>query len=294
MLDGAHDDHRSAYQQQHQHQQVIKQEHPHLNGNQQHQHQQVVTTNMVLMNHGNSSAQLYSNKQLGAYGSTSPDAFTTTTTLNTQHHLDSIVKSFPTPEMSPLDSPGKTTSHLMYNTTASNNSAYSNTSSLTPPQSGHQQHYYGAGDAISRTPELNGVEHQQHNHAGEREPTDTSAVNQLIASFGDQSSVLKDVQPPYKYRMIVSTTVASTLTDQSIQQQMRAESCNGLTQSQSLTYPNQDQTIDQQQQQRKSHEVSSSAGSRSSPESQDSSPRGTEMTTDEYDRSSCITDPTND
>ena len=162
----------------------------------------------------------------------------------TQHPLEQLVKSFPTPDMSPLDSADKQQ--------ASNGQQ----------QQQQQQQHFALGARL----------HEGLAGCPEGSPgAPSSAVDELIANFGDQSSVLKSVQPPYKYRMIVSTSVASSMSDQTIEREMRrpnvsstgskltdnpnqnsnSNQVNGLQQQQQL------QTIglDQQQQQQQLHQL---------------------------------------
>lgn len=127
-------------------------------------------------------------------------------------NMDSIVKSFPTPELSPLDSLDK--SGLF-----SAGSRFCTSSQFSDAQKTNQQHSFNSPSAVDQQAE------------GETGSGGSSAVSQLIARFGDQSSVLRDVQPPYKYRMIVNTSVAGSLSDHSIQQQMR-DSCQASSQQQ--------------------------------------------------------------
>lgn len=157
-------------------------------------------------------------------------------TMLGQQQLDSIVKSFPTPEMSPLDSPDKPAMFGQQQHVASGQQQqhYSMLADeLEPNQSmvgnpfGSQQHQQAYSHQPFHQDKLP-AQYRGDNRSNESGAEQASAVSQLIARFGDQSNVLKNVQPPYKYRMIVSTSVASSLTDQSIQKQLR-ESCNETT-----------------------------------------------------------------
>ena len=196
-------DSRATYHQQQQHQGIL-QDH----------HSQIVTTNMMLLdsnNHAACNAKAYTSVN------SQQTLVSTSLALNGQQQLDSIVKSFPTPEMSPLDSPDKS---MLY---SSGPTGYCGGAILTNErETTLRQATYNPYNQQS-SPQLRGESHS------EADSGEASAVSKLIARFGDQSTVLKSVQPPYKYRMIVSASVANSVSDLSIQQQMRESfSTNGV------------------------------------------------------------------
>ena len=164
------------------------------------QQQQVLTTNMVLnLDHSqpqtralqdyaiSSAAQMIDSSYSPAAAVAENKQLMHTSNLLAQptYQLDQnqLYKSFPTPEMSPHD----------------------------PSEKGHPLSTSTGSTTTSDT---------SHTTANQQPSQVSSAVDQLIANFGDQSSVLRSVQPPYKYRMIVSTSVANSMSDQSIQREL--------------------------------------------------------------------------
>lgn len=173
------------------------------------QHAQVVTTNMILIDQKESQLRHFQSNgnyqtTLGAYETETKTQLRGQSYLNPT--LDSLVRSFPTPEMSPHSSPEK---FLVVCSSAAQAAAANDDQAQQQQQQQLRQQVanYGQGHANPASSDNN--------------PTDSSAVDELIARFGDHSDVLKSVAPPYKYRMIVSASVANSLSDHSIQQQMR-------------------------------------------------------------------------